>query len=150
MSAHDGKNTLVQFSIQPEGFSGTHTWVTLGMCSTKGLEGSWDSVETQADSTAASWKTRMATRREVKISLDGVSYEDAVHNQRTLKNQFFNPGSGTGYQPKAWFKLTAESGESWTGPYMMDSVKDDHPTDDKCTWSISATSNGAVTYAPGA
>lgn len=149
MSSYDGKTCVVSFSATAEGTLPT-VWTALGMMRTKSIAGTWDTADTTADSTADSAKTVIATRRSFTFSGDGVSYDDAVHNQRTLKNHFYNPGSATGNQPKAWFKLAFASGESFIGPFMVTSWTDDAPDADAITWSIEAVSNGNVTYDDGA
>ena len=150
MSAYDGKNAIVSFSIQPETATpGTLVWTTLGMMRTKSLGGTWETASSTADSTADSASTVIATRRSFSFSGDGVSYDDAAYNQRTLKNHFFNPGTVTQNQPKAWFKLAYPSGESFIGAFMITSWSDESPEADVQTWSIEATSNGNVVYDDG-
>ena len=146
MSAYDGKTCAVSFSATAEGTLPT-VWTTLGMMRTKSISGTWDTADSTADSTPNSAKTSIATRKSLSFSGDGVSYDDAAYNQRTLKSQFFNPSSTTQNQPKVWFKLVYASGESFTGPFMMTSWKDDSPEADVQTWSIEAASNGNVVYA---
>jgi predicted secreted protein len=147
MSAYDGKTCAVSFAIAPETAAVPTVWTTLGMMRTKSISGTWDTADSTADSTPNSAKTAIATRKSFSFSGDGVSYDDAAYNQRTLKSQFFNPGSTTQNQPKAWFKLAYASGESFIGPFMMTSWKDDSPEADVQTWSIEAASNGNVVYA---
>jgi len=149
MSAHDGKTAALSFSIQPPEFSGSHTWVAVGMLRTKSMEGTWDTADSTADSTPNSAKTVLATRRSFSFSGDGVSYDDAAYHQRTLKNHFHNPGSTTGNRPEIWFKLAFASGESYIGPFVITTLSEDAPEADVCTWSIAATSNGLVTYDDG-
>jgi hypothetical protein len=148
MSAYDGKTCAVSFSATAEGTTPT-VWTTLGMMRTKSIAGTWDTAGSTADSTADSAKTVIATRRSFTFSGDGVSYDDAAYNQRTLKNHFYNPGVTTSNQPKAWFKLTFASGESFIGPFMITSWTDDAPEADVMTWSIEAVSNGNVVYDDG-
>ena len=147
MSAHDGKTCAVSFAIQPEtaAVAGL-SWTTLGMMKTKSLKGDWATADTTADSTPDSATTVIATRRTFSFSGDGVSYDDAAYNQKVLKAQFFNPGVATQNQPKAWFKLAYESGESFIGPFMVTSWGDDSPEADVQTWSIEATGNGNIVY----
>lgn len=149
MSAFDGKTASVSFEIQPPSFSGSHTWVTLGMMRTKSIGGTWDVADSTADSTPNSATTGLATRRSFTFSGDGVSYDDTAYHQRTLKNHFFNPGSSTGNRPEVWFKIEYPSGESFIGPFNITSWKDDAPEKDVATWSIEAASNGLVTYDDG-
>jgi predicted secreted protein len=149
MASFDGKTAALSFSIQPPEFSGTHTWLPLGMMRTKDFEFTTDTVDTTADSTANSAKTVLATRRSASFSGDGVSYDDAAYNQRTLKNHYHNPGSVTGNRPEIWFKLAYASGESYTGPFVITSLSQAAPEADVCTFSLSATSNGHVAYDDG-
>lgn len=149
MPAHDGKNTLVQFAIAPETAATPTVWTTLGMMRTKSMSGEWQTADSTADSTPDSATTAIATRRSYSFSGDGVSYDDAVYNQRTLKSHFFNPGATTQNQPKVWLKLTYASGETFTGQFMITSWSDESPEADVCTWSIEAASNGNVVYDDG-
>ncbi len=148
MSAYDGKNCIVKFAIAPETAAVPTTWTTLGMMRTKSMAGTWDTADSTADSTPDSAKTVIATRRSSSFSGDGVSYDDAVHNQKALKSQFYNPGVATQNQPKAWFQLTYPSGEKFTGPFMITSWTDDAPEADVGTWSLEAVSNGNTVYSP--
>lgn len=147
MSAHDGKTCAVSFSIQPETATpGTLVWTTLGMMKTKSLKVAWDTADSTADSTPDAAKTAIATRKSVTFSGDGVSYDDAAYNQRTLKAHINNPGTTTQNQPKAWIRMAFESGETYIGPYIITSLSVDTPEADVETWSIEATSNGNVAY----
>lgn len=150
MSAYDGKTCAVSFSIQPETASpGSLSWTTLGMMRTKSLKIGWDTADTTADSTPDAAKTALATRKSVEFSGDGVSYDDAAYNQRTLKAHINTPGVITQNQPKAWIKMEFESGESYIGPFIITSLSVDAPEADAETWSIEATSNGSVVYDAG-
>ncbi|MBP9148705.1 MAG: hypothetical protein KBG00_07970 [Rhodoferax sp.] len=150
MSAYDGKTCAVSFSIAAKGATvGTLVWKELGMMKTKSMKATWDTADSTADSTPDSSKTAIATRIGVAFSGDGVSYDDAAYNQRGLKDQFFNPAVTTAGQPEAWFKLEYESGESFTGFFLMTSWSDDSPEADVQTWSIEASAQGKVTYADG-
>lgn len=150
MSAYDGKDCAISFSLQPETADpGTLAFTTLGMMRTKSLKISWDTADTTADSTPNSAKSALATRKSVEFSGDGVSYDDAAYNQRTLKAHVNAPGATTQNQPKAWIKMDFLSGESYIGPYIITSLSIDAPEADAETWSIEATSNGPVVYSPG-
>ena len=147
MSAHDGKTCAVSFSIAAKtAIVGTLVWSTLGMMKTKSLKATWDTADTTADSTPDSGKTAIATRLSSSFSGDGVSYDDAVHNQLTLKGQFHNPAVATSGQPEAWFKLVYASGESFIGYFLMSSWSDDAPEADAITWSMEAACQGKLTY----
>lgn len=149
MSAYNGTDCAVSFAIAPESAAvGGLVWSSLGMMKTKSLKTTWDTADTTADKTANAGKTAIATRLATSFSGDGVSYDDAVYNQRALKSQFFNPGVSTQNQPKAWFKLEFPSGEKFIGPYLMTSWSDDQPDADAGTWSLEAQINGRVAYTP--
>lgn len=149
MSAYDGKTCAVSFAIADEAAAVPTVWTTLGMMRTKSITGTWDTADSTADSTANSAKTAIATRKGFSFSGDGVSYDDDAYNQLTLKDQFYNPTTTTQNQPKAWFKLVFGSGESFTGPFLMTTWKDDAPEADVCTWSVEAAGNGNVVYNKG-
>ena len=150
MSAYDGKTCAVSYSIAAKGaVVGDLVWKTLGMMKTKSVKSTWDTADTTADSTPDNGKTAIATRISHSFSGDGVSYDDAVYNQRALKNQFHNPAVTTSGQPEVWMKLEYESGESFTGYFLLTSWSDDAPEADVITWSIEASCQGKLTYDDG-
>ncbi len=150
MGAHVGRDVLVEFAIAAEdAVESGLTWKTLGMMRGKSLKTSWDTADTTADSSPDQTKTAAATFRNVEFSGDGVSYDDATYNQEDLEAHVADP-SATSDQPKAWFRLTYPSGKKYSGPFMITEWSNDSPYSDTGTWSISATSNGAVTFTPAA
>jgi predicted secreted protein len=148
MGAHVGRDVQVEFAIAAEdAIEAGLTWKTLGMMRGKSLNTSWDTADTTADDSPNATKPALATFRNVEFSGDGVSYDDAVHNQEDLEAHVANP-SATGGHPKAWFRITYPSGKKYTGPFMITEWANDSPYSDTATWSIAATSNGAVTFTP--
>jgi predicted secreted protein len=151
MSAFTGRDCAIEFAIAKEDalVSGL-TWQTLGMMRGKSLKASWDTVGTTADKSPQFTKTSLVTFKGVEFSGDGVSYSDAVYKQKVLKTHVLNPGLATDNQPKVWFRLTEPDGSQTVGPFIISEWSDDRPYSDAATWSISASSNGAVTFTPGA
>ena len=146
MSAFVGRDVLVEFAIADEDASvGGLSFQTLGMMRGKSMSTKWDTVDTTADDSPAFTKTSLVTFKAVEFSGDGVSYTDSVHNQITLKAHVISPGSGTANQPKVWIRMTDATGV-YVGPFIVSEWSDDRPYADTATWSISAMSNGSVTF----
>ncbi len=145
MSAFVGKKVLIEFAIALESAAvGGLTWQTLGMMRGKSMKTSWDDVDTTADGSGDT-KTALATFKNVEFSGDGVSRDDAVYKQKVLHAHFHNP-TATGGQPLAWIRMTDPDGSQYVGPFLLTEWSDDRPYDGSATWSLSAKSNGNVTY----
>lgn len=150
MPAHTGRDVTVEFALAAETASvGSLTWLALGMMRSKSIKTSWDTADTTADKSPAYTKTQLVTFKSVEFSGDGVSYNDAIHNQQTLEAAVVSPGAGTGFQPKAWFRLTYPNGKTYVGPFIVTEWANDSAYSDATTWSISAMSNGSVVMTPG-
>lgn len=149
MGAHIGKDVLVHFAIAPEDatVSGL-TWLELGMLRSKSLNTNWDVADTTADRSPDQTKTQLTTFKNHEFSGDGVSYDDTVHNQELLEQHVVSPPSETQNAPKVWFRLTYPSGKKYTGPFLVTEWSNDSPYSDAATWSITASSNGAVEFTP--
>lgn len=144
-----GRDVVVNYAIgletaDPAGL----TFKRLGMMRGKSMKTSWDTVDTTADMSPAYTKTSLVTFKSVEFSGDGVSFGDAVANQKEFKAHVINPGSATNNQPKVWLQMIDPDGDQYQGPFIVSEWSDDRPYDDTATWSISAASNGAVTYTP--
>jgi predicted secreted protein len=148
MTAFVGRDVLMEFAIAKEdASSGSLSWQTLGMMRQKSMKTSWETVDTTADNSPAFTKTSLVSFKSVEFSGDGVSYTDAAYNQQTLKAHVLNPGSSTDNQPKVWFRMTGPDGV-YVGPFIVSEWSDERAHADAATWSISASSNGAVTFTP--
>ncbi len=148
MSAYTGRDVIVEFAIGNETDSvGSLTFKTLGMIRGKSLKVAWDTADATADKSPQFTKQSLVTFKSVELSCDGVSYTDSIHNQNELKAHVYNPGAGTGNQPKAWLRMTGPDGVT-VGPFIVSEWSNDAPHADVVTWSMSAASNGAVTYTP--
>ena len=149
MTAHVGRDVLVEFSIADENaVEASLVWSNLGMMRGKSIKTGWDTADTTADDSPGFTKTSLVTFKNVEFSGDGVSYDDAVYNQETLEAHVVSPGSATANQPKVWFKLTYPSGKTYSGPFIVSEWSNDSPYSDAATWSISAASNGDVVLTP--
>lgn len=150
MSAYNGRSCEVFFAIAPEDVVvAWDEWLPLGMMRTKSIKISWDSVKSTADSAAGSVQTSLATRCSSAFSGDGVSFDEAIYNQRLLKMHFHNPGAATGHRPKVWLKLDFGADDSFTGPFLLTTWGDDAPEAGANTWSIKAIGNGKTVYDDG-
>lgn len=148
MGAFTGRDVAVEYAIADENATpGALTFVTLGMMRGKSMKTSWETVDTTADKSPQFTKTSLVSFKSMEFSGDGVSYDDAVHNQKVLKAHVINPSVGTANQPKVWLRMTDPDGSKYTGPFIITEWSDDRPHADAATWSISASSNGAVTFA---
>lgn len=148
MSATTGRDTVFEYSIADENASlGGLVFVELGMMRGKSIKTSWDTVDTTADKSPDFTKTNLVTFKNVEVSGDGVTYDDAVHNQNAFKAHVISPGSATANQPKVWLRMTDISGV-YVGPFIVNEWSDDRPHAAEATWSMTAMSNGAVTFTP--
>lgn len=148
MGAHTGRDVLIEFAIGDENDDpGSLTFNTLGMMREKGMSVQWDTADTTASDSPEYTRTSLVTFKQVEFSGDGVSYDDAVFNQAELKGHVFSPGSGTSGQPKVWLRQTAPDGVI-QGPFIATGWDTRSPYADAATWSLTAMSNGAVTFTP--
>ncbi|OYQ41100.1 hypothetical protein CHU94_08295 [Rhodoferax sp. TH121] len=150
MSAFTGRDVLVEYAIADESATiGSLTFKRLGMMRGKSMKTSWDTVDTTADQSPGFTKTSLVTFKAVEFTGDGVSYDDAVYNQNEFKAHVISPGGATANQPKAWIKMTDPDGGVYVGPFIVSEWSDERPYADAATWSISAASNGNVSFTPG-
>lgn len=148
MSKQLGRDVVIEFAIaQEDATYESLSFSVLGMMRDKGMEVTWDKADATADDSPDFTKESMTTFKEVKFTGSGVSRNEAVYNQATLKSHIYNPGAGTDYMPKVWLRQTAHDGVTY-GPFLFDSHSSSAPYADAITWQISATSNGAVTFVP--
>lgn len=148
MTATTGRDTTFEYAIASEDASeGSLVFKELGMMRGKSMKTKWDTVDTTADKSPDFTKTNLVTFKSVEFSGDGVTYNDAIHNQNEFKAHVISPSSTTAYQPKVWFRMTDISG-TYVGPFIVSEWSDERPYADTATWSMSAMSNGAVTFTP--
>lgn len=150
MGAFTGRDVLVEFAIADEAATiGALVYKRLGMMRGKSMKTSWDTVDTTADQSPGFTKTSLVTFKAVEFSGDGVSYDDALYNQSEFKAHVISPGGTTANQPKAWIRMTDPDGAVYEGPFIVSEWSDERPYADAATWSISASSNGNVSFVPG-
>ncbi len=148
MTAFVGRDVTVEFAIADENAtSGSLTYIGLGMMRGKKSSVKWDTADTTADDSPEFTKTNLVTFKSVEVSGDGVTYTDAIHNQAEFKAHVYSPGAATANQPKVWLRLTGPDGVL-EGPFIVSQFEDDRPYADAATWSMTAMSNGAVTFTP--
>lgn len=148
MGAFVGRDVVVEFAIAAEDATvGSLSFSVLGMMRGKTMKTNWDDVDTTADDSPAFTKTSLVTFKMVEFSGDGVSYTETVHGQKTLRAHVISPGAGTGNQPKCWFRMTDPDGSVYTGPFIVTEWSDERGHASEATWSLSAKSNGEVTFA---
>lgn len=144
MTANVGRDVLVEFSIADEdAVVGGLTWSTLGMMRGKDVKCSWDTADTTADKNPSFTKSQLVTFKNAEFSGNGVTYSDALHNQKTMKSLVYGI-----VQPKAWFRITYPDGSYVRGPFIVTEWNDSNPHAEASTWSIKAMSNGSVTFTP--
>jgi predicted secreted protein len=149
MTAFVGRDTLVEFAIAAEDASiGSLTYSTLGMVRDKSIKTDWDTADTTADDSPDFTKTALVTFKMVEFTGSGVTYSDSGFNQETFRAHVISPGAGTGNQPKVWLRITLPTTGVYEGPFIVTSWEDQSPYSDTLTWSLTAMSNGAVTYTP--
>ena len=91
-----GRDCVVSFAIADENANpATLNFLRLGMMRGKTMSTTWDTVDTTADTSTAFTKEALVTFKGVEFSGDGVSYGEAVANQKLLKAHVINPGAGT-------------------------------------------------------
>lgn len=148
MGAHIGRDVIVEFALKNENTTPADgDYKVLGMMRDKSLNISWETADTTADNSPSLTKTALATFKNFEFSGGGVSYDDEVHNQEVLEAHVVNPTT-TGNQPKAWFRITYPNGKKYVGPFMVSAWSNSSPYADSATWTITATSNGAVVMTP--
>ena len=147
MGAFVGRDVVVEFAIAEEDASvGSLSFSRLGMMRGKSMKTDWDTADTTADQSPSFTRTSLVTFKMVEFSGDGVAYDDAVYNQDAFRAHAISPGAGTGNQPKVWLRMTDPAGGVYVGPFIVTSWADERPYDTECTWSMSAKSNGDVSY----
>ena len=147
MSDQAGKDVVVEFSVADEEVAYEDVvWTTLGMIRGKDISVAWETVDSTADDSPAATKRLRALFKTSEISLDGVSDTSSAYNLNALEQQVINPSTTTGRQPKAWLRFTyvAQADKSFAAPYMITEYSVSSPYDDIITWSLSATSIGAL------
>jgi predicted secreted protein len=149
MGTFVGRDVTVEFAIAEEDATvGSLTWLELGMMRGKSLSSNWDTADVTGDKSPAYTRQNLVTFKQVEFSGDGVTYDDAAFNQNDFRTQAISPGSTTSNQPKVWFRLTLPGVGSYVGPFIVTSWEDTGPYDDGATWSLSALSNGDVSFTP--
>jgi hypothetical protein len=146
MGAHVGRDTTIEFAIAAEDASvGSLTWLELGMSRDKNIDDSWETADVTGDKSPDFTKQYLVTFKDVAVSISGVSYGDAVHNQLVLKAHIASPPESTGYQPKLWLRLTTPTHQR-VGPAIGTKMSEAEPYADGATWSMEFMSNGAFTF----
>lgn len=145
MSAFSGRDVAVEFAIGVETATvGALTFKNLGMMRTKSFKVSWETIDTTADDSPEFTKTSLVSFKSVEFSGDGVSYDDEIFNQSELEAHIHVPGSTTQNQPKIWLRLTFPDA-IFVGPFIATEWSRDASYTDAGTWSMAASSNGAIT-----
>jgi predicted secreted protein len=148
MGAYVGRDVLVEFASGLETANpATLAWKTLGMMRGKELSTKWDEVDTTADASLSQTRTSLCTFKSVEFSGDGVSYDDAVHNQLEFELAFHSPSAAMGRQPKFWLRITYPN-KMYQGPFTVNEFSNSTAYDAEATWSMAAKSNGAVALTP--
>ena len=148
MGAHSGGSVMVEYAIAEETANpATLTRKRLGMMRGKGIDISWDTIDTTGDMSPGYTKTSMVSFKQGEFSGDGVSYDDAIYNQRELFIHSISPSSVTGGQPKLWLFITYPDVEVY-GPFVMTKMGRASSNDDATTWKMAASTNGELVALP--
>lgn len=148
MSAHVGRDTLIKFCIANETADpASLTFIDLGMTRGRTLEDAWTTVDVTGDKSPAYTRQKLVSFKDVTASIDGVSYDDAIHNQITLKAHVTAPGPATNNQPKVWLKFVNPA-YTRTGPFIVNKLSEAEPYEEAATWSMDFESNGAMDFVP--
>jgi predicted secreted protein len=142
-----GRDFVVEVAYADEAATiASLSYTVLGFMRGKKLDIEWQKVDTTADSSPGQTMTALATYKGVKFDGDGRTEVAASANQKTLQAYAFNPGAAMQYQPKLWFRLTDPDGSVYEGPFLLTKFGNGRDYKTEATWSISAESNGEVTY----
>ncbi|MGL6117273.1 phage tail tube protein, partial [Plesiomonas sp.] len=114
-----------------------------GMMRGKELNATWDKVDTTGDMSPDYTRTSLVTFKAVEFSGDGVTYTDDMYNQLEFEQGVVNPSAATNNQPMFWLRITYPN-KVYTGPFIVNEFSNSTGFDAEATWSISASSNGAV------
>lgn len=142
--AFTGRSVAVFYAIAcPNAQPAEEDYKELGMMRGKTVSVEWETADTTADKSANYTKESVVTYKSVTFSGDGVSRTEEIYNQKDLKRHAITPDATTGNQPYVWLKLVGQ--DVTEGPFLITSFSEEAPHDDVVTWSLEATSAGAVT-----
>lgn len=118
-------------------------WKRLGALKQKSVKVTREVKDATGDTSAATEgiATKFVT---LEISGNGISSVAEAENQEDLEAIVSN-GSA---QPLAWLRVKYPSGKAYSAHCLVSEWSNDAPTDDVCTFSLSAKNNGAVTFTP--
>lgn len=146
MSKDTGRNVLIKVAIgKPSDDPAGLTFVRVGAMRGKSIEFNWETADATADDSDDYTKEALVTFKDVKISGDGVYNDDDATNQEMLEDHILTPGPATNGQPYAWVQWVYPNGKTFQGPFLFTSWKIDAPYSDVMTFSVEASSAGAVT-----
>jgi predicted secreted protein len=149
MGKYIGKSVAFEFAIAAAtAIPSSLTFAPLGAMRDKSIGIKWDTTDFTADDSPGATKEQGATFKTVDISGSGVSRGPERPNQDALEAFINTPTAVTGYQPCVWLRLTHPSGKIYVGYFLCSEFSTDAPYADAITWSLTATSNGALTITP--
>jgi predicted secreted protein len=144
MVAFVGRDVMVEFAAGlPTATPASLTYKVLGMMRGKELNATWDTVDTTGDKSPEYTRTSLVTFKAVEFSGDGVTYTDDMYNQLEFEQGVVNPSAATNNQPMFWLRITYPN-KVYAGPFIVKEFNNSTAFDAEATWSISASSNGAV------
>lgn len=150
MAKTTGRLVLLNYWIAAPDAGGSPTWSRLGGMRAKDISWAWDVADGTDDTSPDFTKEELATFKMVTVSGDGVARFDLASNQEAFEAAVTTPGAGTGFQPYVWLQLVYPNGKSYQGPFLVKSFSVSAPYSDVVTFSMEASSAGAITRTPGA
>tara|TARA_R110002012_G_scaffold276631_1_gene463624 strand:- start:3951 stop:4427 length:477 start_codon:yes stop_codon:yes gene_type:complete len=145
--AKTGAEVAIRFAIGcPADDPTSLTFKELGMCRSKSFDTSIDTIDVTADKSSSSRRLFIPSFKTDTISVDGVSYQDVIYNQKELRNhiKFGDPLGPTAGKPFLWVEITHPVyGQIEQYPVIASSWGDTGTYDDAVQWSCEFSSAGA-------
>ena len=146
MAKRSGRNVLLKVAIgRPTDNPSGLTFLQVGAMRGKNIKFEWSTGDATADDSPDFTEESLVTFKKVTISGDGVYNDAASSNQETIEDHILTPGASTDYQPHIWVQWIYPNGKTFQGPFLATSWNIDAPHDNVMTYSMEATSAGAVT-----
>lgn len=148
--AKTGAELAISFAIGcPSSDPKTLTFLDVGMARSKSFNTSIDTIDVTADKSLGDRRAFIPSYKTDTIDVDGISYQDAIYNQKVLRNhiKFGDAGGPTAGKPFLWIMLVHPVYEQVEYYPVIASSWDDTGTyDDAVQWSTSFSSAGAPSF----
>lgn len=141
-----GDKVALMYSTQPPSTAQESlVFVRLGMMTEKSRELTYNKIDATGDTSPEQYSEFIAGRKDGTLSGSYVCMGADIENQRAFEIHAENGSDETCNEPYFWFRLIYPSGKVYTGNYMIESISEALPMNDKVTQSFSASLNGAPT-----